>query len=227
MAKNDELLARLNNKEDNFTERKLESAGNYEFRKTIVAFANSVPENHTGILFIGVRNDGTVAGVNGADSLQKTIRNICETDCYPPIKHTCAVLVVESKDVVAAEISHSNQRPHFAGPAFVRVGSESKIATPELYQDLLTSHCSHAGQLLKLKNQIVTVMTIRKVLGKPTPVPNDLFNRTHECKVTDVTPSIISLRDIGSDINYAEPIENVQISHDEEKHRPMLIVRPT
>ena len=152
MAKNDELLARLNNKEDNFTERKLESARNYEFRKTIVAFANSMPENQTGILFIGVRNDGTVAGVNGADSLQKTIRNICETDCYPPIKHTCAVLVVEGKDVVAAEISHSNQRPHFAGPAFVRVGSESKIATPELYQDLLTSHCSHAGQLLKLKN---------------------------------------------------------------------------
>ena len=61
MAKNDELLARLNNKEDNFTERKLESAGSYEFRKTIVAFANSVPENQTGILFIGVRNDGTVA----------------------------------------------------------------------------------------------------------------------------------------------------------------------
>ena len=37
MAKNDDLLARLNNKEDNFTERKLEGAGKYEFRKTIVA----------------------------------------------------------------------------------------------------------------------------------------------------------------------------------------------
>ena len=226
VSKNDELVARLNNKEDNFTERKLEGSGTYDFRKTIVAFANSVPENQTGILFIGVRNDGTVVGVNGADSVQKTIRNICESDCYPAIRPSCTVLIVDGKDVVAVEISSSDQRPHFAGPAFVRVGSESKVATPELYQELLTSHCGHAGQLLKLKNQIVTVMTIRKVLGNPKPVANDMFNRTHESRVTKVTPATIHLRDIGSDINYAEPIENVQISHDEEKYRPMLIVRP-
>jgi predicted HTH transcriptional regulator len=54
MFKNDELLARLNSKEDNFTERKPEGAGTYEFRKTIVAFANSLPDNQTGVLFIGV-----------------------------------------------------------------------------------------------------------------------------------------------------------------------------
>ena len=225
MAKNDELLARLSTKEDNFTERKPEGASAYEFRKTIVAFANSLPENQTGVLFIGVRDDGTVAGVSGVDSLQKTIRKICETDCYPPIKPSCAVLTVGSKDVVAIEISASNQRPHFAGPAFVRVGSESKAATPEVYQELLTSHCSVAGQLLKIKNQMVTVWAIKKVLGNPRPVPSETFSREYECQIAAVTPTSVSLVDIASNSNYSEPIGNIELTKDESKCRPMLIVR--
>src|SRR5262249_42424776 len=183
MAKNDELLARLNNKEDNFTERKLEGAGTNEFRKTIVAFANSVTDNQTGVLFIGLRDDGIVAGVNGTDSLQKTIQDICEKDCYPPTKPSCTVLNIADKDVVAVEISASNKRPHFPGPGFVRVGSESKVATADLYEELLTSHCSHAGQLLKLRGQTVTVQSVRKILGQPAPTPRDTFLKIYQCKV--------------------------------------------
>jgi schlafen family protein len=226
MAKNDDLLERLNTKEDNFTERKPEGAGTNEFRKTIVAFANSLPDNQTGVLFIGVLDDGTVAGVSGADSVQKTIRKICETDCYPPIKPSCAVLKVGGKDVVAVEISASNQRPHFAGPAFVRVGSESKAATAELYQELLTSHSNPAGQLLKLKNQIVTVWAINKVLGNPRPVPSEIFSREYECQITAVTPTYVSLMDLASNINYSEPLGNIELTKDELKHRAMLIIRP-
>jgi hypothetical protein len=192
MGKNDELLSRLNNKEDSFTERKPQGANAYEFRKTIVAFANSLADNQTGLLFIGVRDDGTIAGVSGADSLQKTIRKICEMDCYPPIKLSCSVLAVGGKDVVAVEISASNQRPHFAGPAFVRVGSESKAATSEVYQELLTSHCSPAGQLLKLKNERVTVWGNQQAARQSA---SSIFNREHECRITAVTPTYVSLMD--------------------------------
>ena len=49
----EELLKRLKDHEDNFTERKLEGAKSAELRKTLVAFANSVPEGRLAILFIG------------------------------------------------------------------------------------------------------------------------------------------------------------------------------
>jgi Putative DNA-binding domain len=227
MDKTEELRRRFSNKEDNFTERKPNGAKRDELRRTIVAFANSLPEGQTGVLYVGVNDDGSPQGVEDTDSMQKTIRRICAGDCYPPIIPACAVLNLGEQTVLAVEISASDKRPHFAGPAFIRVGSESIAASPEIYQDLLTSRCSHAGQLLKLKGQIVTVHAIRKVLGNPKPVTNDIFNRSHECRVKDVTPAVVYLLELGSSRNLSEPINNVQISHDDERHRPMLIVRPS
>jgi len=225
MAKNDELLARLNDKEDNFIERKPNGAKRDELRRTLVAFANSVPDGQTAVLYVGVLSDGLIQGVGGIDSLQKTIRDICERDCYPPIKFASYSLTQHERDVLAVEVPHSVQRPHFAGPAFVRVGSESKAATQELYEELLTSHCSDAGQLLKVKNQLVTVWAIKKVLGNPRPVPSETFSREYECQIVAVTPTSVSLVDIASNNNYSEPIGNIELTKDESKHRPMLIVR--
>jgi len=56
-------------------------AGAREFRKTIVAFANSVAEGEAAVLFIGVSDRGDIVGVGSPDSLQKTIREFCERDC--------------------------------------------------------------------------------------------------------------------------------------------------
>src|SRR5881296_3700907 len=122
MAKHDELLARLSHKEDNFTERKPSGAKRDELRKTIVAFANSLGEGHTGVLYIGVADNGVIQGVEGIDSLQKTVGRICADDCYPAIVPTCTSLNIGGKTILAVEISASSRRPHFAGPAFVRVG---------------------------------------------------------------------------------------------------------
>ena len=59
------LLIRLRDHEDGFTERKQEGAASAsaELRKTLVAFANSVPEGKTAILFIGVSDTGAPLGV--------------------------------------------------------------------------------------------------------------------------------------------------------------------
>ena len=35
------------------------------------------------------------------------------------------VLEVEGKRVVAVEVAHSKDKPHFAGPAYIRSGSRS------------------------------------------------------------------------------------------------------
>jgi alpha-galactosidase/6-phospho-beta-glucosidase family protein len=57
------LRARIADLEDSRTERKQGVQSHDEIRKAVVSFANSVPEGHTAVLFIGVANDGTVTGV--------------------------------------------------------------------------------------------------------------------------------------------------------------------
>jgi len=84
MSPND-ARRRLADYEDNFTERKPESANAGELRRTLVAFANSVPPERSAILFIGVHDNGQILGCSNPDATQKTIRKIAEQDCYPPI----------------------------------------------------------------------------------------------------------------------------------------------
>ncbi|NJL18852.1 MAG: hypothetical protein HC901_00560 [Bdellovibrionaceae bacterium] len=54
------LMEKLRQSEDPWVERK-ESFNEREVRKTLVAFANSVPEGEPAVLFIGAANIGEVA----------------------------------------------------------------------------------------------------------------------------------------------------------------------
>ncbi len=103
-----------------------------DVRKTLVAFANSVPDGEEAILFIGVADNGAVAGVDNPDKAQKSFSKTASDWCYPPIKHTSRVIDVDGKHVVALIVQASHNKPHFAGPAFVRTGSESKNASEPL-----------------------------------------------------------------------------------------------
>ena len=223
---NEELVARLKDHEDNFIERKTEGAGTSEFRKTIVAFANSVPEGRTAILYIGVEDRGRVTGVNNTDKLQKTIRSICDTDCYPPVRFTSEVVAVDGKNILAVIVGPTDKRPHFSGPAFVRKGSESVNASDEMFEELLTMRLSKPGQLLRLRGQAITVIAKQKELGSTQHISDSMYRARHECQIEECTSVYVRLYDIGQSRKLSEPLENVTISYDEERHRPMLIVQP-
>ncbi len=122
-----ELKLRIADHEDNFTERKTESAGSTAWRRTLVAFANSVPEGRTASLVIGVSDDGAILGVTIPDSIQKTIRKICEQDCYPPIAFSSEVVAGEPGAVVVASVPFSAARPHFSGTLLL-FGAARKVS---------------------------------------------------------------------------------------------------
>jgi hypothetical protein len=218
-----ELLSRLPNSEDAFTERKSEGANSREFRKTIVAFANSVPEGKTAVLYIGVSDNGNIQGVANPDSIQKTIRNICQQDCYPPILFHSTVLTMENKSVVAVEISFGNNRPHFSGPAYIRQGSESVNASEEIFNELITSRLSKPAEILKWKGKLVTVIAQGKRLGDTKHLGDSRYRTSHECSIEGCTPHYVQFVDIGSGRHLTEPLENISISFDETKYRLMLI----
>lgn len=221
-----ELIRRITTFEDNFTERKLEGVKPEEIRRTLVAFANSIPESRTAVLFVGIADDSTIKGVTDADSLQMKVRRIAEEQCYPKVRVRMEVLEREGKAILAVEVLWSGEKPHFAGPAFIRVGSENRRASKEMYNDLIASRNSKAGVILSHKGQTISVVAVRKKLGSPEVINDSGYIARHECRVEACTALNVQLYDLGSGRKLSEPLKNVTVDNDNERHRLMLIVEP-
>lgn len=209
------LLRRLKDKEDNFTERKLEAIPDRDIRKTLVAFANTLKEEQTAILFVGVDDIiGFVVGVQNTDKLQKRIRDVAEGDCYPPIPIAVRVLETEGKSVVAVVVEHSRKKPHFSGPAFVRRGSESVAATEELYNELIASRNSKTHKLLQWKSKRVTAFALGRPLdGKGRH--DKSYRARHELIIERCDAHSLSVSDPASGRHYSIELERLSLSEDE------------
>ena len=209
------FLKRVRNFEDNFTERKLSSVKDAEIKRTIVAFANSVPQDRTGLLSIGVGNDGNIEGVSNHDSFQKKLRQICD-DCYPPIRYRVEVVPIDGKQVVVIEVGFSEDRPHFSGPAYVRNGSESVKASAQIFEELILSRQGKPREILKWKDKLISIESRGSVEYDFTWDYRVVECSTHWVKVhCDTNGKYTSL-----------PLDDVKLSTDETRGgRLQLIVR--
>ena len=221
----DELLRLIGNHEDNFVERKSEGVRDAELRQTVSAFANAVPAGRAAVLFIGIHDKtGEVIGVGNPDQLQKRVREACHADCYPPIQYSIEVITVDGKAVVAVVIPPSATKPHFTGPAYMRVGSESTKASAQQYEELILSRTDKAREILGHKNEVFTVLGIGYKLGSNKPLPDAAYKEMRECRIVECTGHLVTLADIAAGITFSEPLAHVTINHDHEKYRPMLMV---
>ena len=211
------LSTRLTDLEDGLTERKQGLQSNDEIRKAVVSFANSVPEGRTAVLFIGVANDGTVTGIaaDQTDKIQKRVRRICEEDCFPAIAiHLASALTIEGKHVLAFEFAPSQNRPHFAGHAYIRVGSESVKASPSKLDELIASKNTKAGRLLAAKDKYEHITV---VIPAGANVPGFLpfsSRREWECYVQDCDAHSVKFYDIASQRYWTLPLEFLVFSRD-------------
>lgn len=222
----DELRQRLADHEDQLIERKSDGVKRDELRQTLSAFANALLPTGVGVLFIGVADrDGAITGVANSDSIQQRIREAAE-GCYPPIRsYESHALTVEERTVVAVVIRASDERPHFTGPAYVRVGSESVNASPEQYDKLIASRNSKTGAIGRMGNQPITVEAIGRRLENPMPAPGARYQT--EARIEDCDAHFVRLAVSVAGMpgwTIAEPLERVTISHDVRQDRPMLIL---
>src|SRR6516165_8527109 len=119
-----DLLARMKRFEDNFVERK-PLGDRKDWLKTAVAFANSTPDGKYAIMYLGVTERGEIQEHDdNLDTVQKTLRKEIEK-AYPTIEYICLVIEENGRLALAVVFPQSNKQPHFAGPAYVRIGSES------------------------------------------------------------------------------------------------------
>lgn len=203
--------------EDNLLERKVESDLK-DLLKTLVAFANSVRPGHTAVILIGERNDGSVQGVTNPDNIQKKVREDCEK-IYPPVAFRSTVYRNENLTCVRIEIEYDGDTPHFGGPAWVRRGSETLLASEEVFQLLIDTRSGLVRELTKWLDRLVSVKGETQYLDRgtrSTPWPG---KDVKEMKLIFVNAFWITLRDISTDIRRSLPISKIRLNFDDEKGR--------
>jgi hypothetical protein len=215
--------------EDNLLERKVESDLK-DLLKTIVAFANTVRPGHVAVIVIGERNNGSVEGVFNPDNIQKTIRAQAEK-IYPDVLWKSFAYQKEGKWCVRVEIEYSGNTPHFAGPAYVRRGSESVKASEELFQQLVDIRLDPLLELNKWIGKTVTVVGERlKPIENNSNFPTVLVARMstkwqYDDKVTLVAVNThwVTLRKANG-TEMSEPVARLIMSFDDDRRQLKLIV---
>jgi hypothetical protein len=152
-----QLLAKLDNSEGQYLERK-KSFHPEEVKEALVAFANTVPEGEKAVLFLGITPDGQRTGVEKADEIQRNITRLAEQKCFPAISCTPTVLRIDEVEIVAVVLGFGANRPHFVGHAFVRVGSETKKASPQVMDELIACRSDKARRIFSEKGQMITAI---------------------------------------------------------------------
>lgn len=151
----EDILSRLDNLEDSFVERKTEGDSG-DWLKTVIAFANSVPVGYPALLFIGVKDDGTIQHLANTDSLQKKLSSKIQ-ESYPVPYYWSKVLEKDGKKFLAVIVPGSENRPHFAGPSYVRDGSKTVSASEDQFKTLLAQRNSVAYELLAWRGKTVSM----------------------------------------------------------------------
>lgn len=220
-----ELKVRVGNLEDSLIERKRGFRSDDQIRKAVVSLANSVPQGRTAVLFMGVDDAGAVTGVSPkeAEQFQQRVRRICEEDCYPAIAIRLAeVIPFDDKHVLAFEFAPSAQRPHFAGHAYIRVGSASVRASASQLAELIARHNSKAGALLDAKENGIHVTLILPVGSRIGGGPPLSRRRDFECIIQACDAHQATFFDVASSKLRSLPLEYLVISQDIGRSRPLV-----
>jgi hypothetical protein len=150
-----DVRVRLTDLEDNFVERKTEGDSS-DWLKTVIAFANSTPVGYPAIMFIGVRNNGEVQGLSNPDSTQKSLSTKLQQS-FPVPYYATRVLDADGKKYIAVIVPGSELRPHFAGQAYIRAGSQTVASSEDQFARLIAQRNSAAYELSKWVGKTISV----------------------------------------------------------------------
>jgi hypothetical protein len=214
-----DLLARMRNFENHLVERKTVN-DHKDWKKTAVAFANSVPVGLPAVLYIGVRNNGEIeTPQRNLDDAQKRF-NLQMDRVYPRIAYLSRIISENGQQALAVIIPGSELRPHFAGLSYVRRGSETIEASEEQFNFLIAGRNSKTAKILEFKGKQVTVADRSLMLGGP------YFKESKWGEapiVADCNQFYVTLeRSNGTRLSF--PLDRLEISFDNELSRLRLVL---
>ena len=132
-----------------------------DIKKEIIAFANC----DGGKLYIGVRDDGTVIGLDNADSVSLQINNMVRDAIKPDITMFLhyETIVENGKNVVAVDIQRGTDRPYYLAKkgmrpegVYVRQGYSSVPATDTAIRRMIKETDGDRFEAMRCLNQDLT-----------------------------------------------------------------------
>lgn len=138
-----------------------------DIKKEIIAFANC----DGGKLYIGVRDDGTVIGLNNADSVSLQISNMVRDAIKPDITMFLhyETIVENGKNIVAVDIQRGTDRPYYLAKkgmrpegVYVRQGYSSVPATDTAIRRMIKETDGDRFEAMRCLNQDLTFEATKK-----------------------------------------------------------------
>jgi ATP-dependent DNA helicase RecG len=215
----DACLALMDDLESDRAERKRSLAAGdapEKIREAACAFANDLPNHRLpGVLFIGVNDDGTPAGIDITDRLLQTLADIkTDGNILPPPTLTVEKRVLKGSPVAVVTVWPADAPPvRFRGRIWIRTGPRRGIATAQDERILNEkrrfrdqSFDTHPVAGCKLSELNPLVFTLQYL---PQAVAADVLeanNRTIEeqlaslgmiATVEDPTPTVVGILTLG------------------------------
>jgi len=126
-----ELIERINNGEDSFTQFKKNIMNADKLAEELVAFSNS----KGGLLIIGVSDNNDIIGLEDDDikSLNQLIGNVINSNITPPIYPTTEIKTIDKKKLLVIDISEGVGKPYSTnkGIYLIKAGSDKRKISPE------------------------------------------------------------------------------------------------
>lgn len=138
-----------------------------DIKKEIIAFANC----DGGKLYIGVRDDGTVIGLDNADSVSIQISNMVRDAIKPDITMFLhyETIVENGKNVVVVDIQRGTDRPYYLAKkgmrpegVYVRQGYSSVPATDTAIRRMIKETDGDRFEAMRCLNQDLTFEATKK-----------------------------------------------------------------
>lgn len=138
-----------------------------DIKKEIIAFANC----DGGKLYIGVRDDGTVIGLDNADSVSLQISNMVRDAIKPDITMFLhyETIVENGKNIVAVDIQRGTDRPYYLAKkgmrpegVYVRQGYSSVPATDTAIRCMIKETDGNRFEAMRCLNQDLTFEATKK-----------------------------------------------------------------
>jgi predicted HTH transcriptional regulator len=210
MLTDSDILLRLTDIEDSTVERKTKS-DNRDWIKAAVALSNSLPLGEPGILFVGVYDDGRIEDTpkEAFESLQRKVSREL-SNIYPPISPQLLVREKDGKHFLAVIVYGSAGRPHFAGKAYIRNGTQTQEASEAQFQELIATRTSKTAEILKWKDREITV----DVLNTEELRSRGRLAESRRKTVRGCDQFLVTLQDSTTQQLESIPLRRVEISYD-------------
>lgn len=129
--------------------------------KEVIAFANT----KGGILYVGIEDDGTVAGVDNADQATLQINNMVRDSIKPDVTMFVRyeTLAVDGKNIIAVTVQKGTDRPYYLGSkglkpsgVYVRNGTSADPATDTAIRKMIKETDGDSFEAMRSLEQNLT-----------------------------------------------------------------------